>query len=140
MRRRRSLVEASVEVTPLIDVVFLLLIFFAVSTTFIRENQLGIELPKADGEPASSVGEALTVSVYRDGTYRVNDTLLTETSADDLVGVLVELTKQLDVKEVRLTITADALSTHQSVVRVLEAAGQAGLTRVSIVTRQPDDD
>ena len=74
--KRRTRPEASVELTPLIDVVFLLLIFFMVSTTFIRETQLKIELPEASGELQQTDDRPIEVTVDRAGNYAVNGRLL----------------------------------------------------------------
>lgn len=136
MARRRALAEASVELTPLIDVVLLLLIFFMVSTSFIRETQLGIELPAASGEPRVMDAAVVEVAVHRDGSYRVNGKAVAGESPSGLRAALVQARDRSSPGEVRLVIAADARSTHQAVVMALEAAGQAGLQRVSLLTRQ----
>ena len=129
--------EATVELTPLIDVVFLLLIFFMVSTTFIRETQLKINLPEASGELQEIDDGFIEITVDRLGDYSVNDRLLVNSELRTLINAL---TQALDERTVagRVIITADALASHQAVVRAMDAAGRVGLTRVSITTRQPD--
>ena len=77
-KRRRGLHEANVELTPLIDVVFLLLIFFMVSTTFIRETQLKINLPESSGELQEIEQGTIEIVVDRAGDYAVNDRLLVD--------------------------------------------------------------
>ena len=139
MIRRRALAEASVELTPLIDVVLLLLIFFMVSTSFVRESRLGIELPGATGEPAGMDSAAVEVSVHRDGAYRVNGKPVAGNSLPDLLAAIVEAGAGSPAGAVGLVIAADARSTHQAVVMALEAAGQAGLRRVSLLTQERDD-
>lgn len=133
---RRAHQEATVELTPLIDVVFLLLIFFMVSTTFIRETQLQIDLPEAAGELQQIEGDIIEVVVDRRGNYSVNDRLLVNNELRTLIRALQEVRQELkDVS--RVIITADANATHQAVVRAMDAAGKVGLNRLSITTQQP---
>ena len=139
MIRRRAPAEASVELTPLIDVVLLLLIFFMVSTSFVRESRLGIELPGATGEPGDMDSAAVEVSVRRDGTYRVNGKSVSGNSLPDLLAAIVEAGEGSPAGAVGLVIAADARSTHQAVVMALDAARQAGLRRVSLLTQERDD-
>lgn len=138
MTRRRALAEASVELTPLIDVVLLLLIFFMVSASFIRESQLGIELPTASGQPRAMQSAALEVAVYRNGDYRVNGEPVDAGALSAHLAALVAAGQGTRPDELLLTIAADAGSTHQAVVLALEAAGRAGLTRISMLTHQGD--
>ena len=133
---RRGHQEASVELTPLIDVVFLLLIFFMVSTTFIRETQLQIDLPEAAGELQEIEGDIIEVVVDRHGDYSVNDRLLVNNELRTLIRALQEVHQELEDVS-RVIITADANATHQAVVRAMDAAGKVGLNRLSITTQQP---
>ena len=114
MTGRRTLAQATVELTPLIDVVFLLLIFFMVSTSFIRETQLGIELPTASGEPRAMDAGAIELGVHRDGTYRVNGERVAGGSPERLQAALADARANASVSGVRLVVAADARSTHQS--------------------------
>lgn len=133
---RRAHQEATVELTPLIDVVFLLLIFFMVSTTFIRETQLQIDLPEATGELQEIEGDIIEVVVDRHGDYSVNDRLLVNNELRTLIRALQEVRQELEDVS-RVIITADANATHQAVVRAMDAAGKVGLNRLSITTQQP---
>lgn len=136
-RRRRD--EAGVDLTPLIDVVFLLLIFFMVSTTFIRETQLKIDLPEASGELQEIEEDIIEITVDRRGDYSVNQQILVNNELDTLLRALRE---RLGEREptIRVIITADANAAHADVVRAMDAAGRVGLSRVSITTRQPEED
>lgn len=138
-RRRRGRHEASVELTPLIDVVFLLLIFFMVSTTFIRETQLKINLPEASGELQEVEPGTIEITVDSSGDYAVNDRVLVNSEKRTLIRALQEVRDPND-RSPRVIITADANASHQSVVRAMDAAGNVGLTRVSITTQQPDEE
>ena len=73
MKFRRTIhKEVDINLTPLIDVVFLLLIFFMVSTTFTRETQLSIDLPEAQGEPREADDREIEILIDEAGTFRVN--------------------------------------------------------------------
>lgn len=138
VKRLANNLDTTVELTPLIDVVFLLLIFFMVSTTFIRETQLKIDLPEAAGELQQVEDQVLEVSISRDGEYSINSQLLVNSKIETLIRALQDASGG-DLKK-RLIVTADANATHQSVVRAMDAAGQVGLSRISITTQNPDDE
>ena len=139
VKRRRGRHEATVELTPLIDVVFLLLIFFMVSTTFIRETQLKINLPEASGELQEVESGMIEISIDRRGEYAVNDRLLVNSDKRTLIRALNELLESGKVDD-KVIVTADANTPHQAVVRAMDAAGNVGLTRISITTQQPDEE
>jgi len=131
-RRRPGRGATTVELTPLIDVVFLLLIFFMVSTTFKRESVLAVELPDVQGVPRELAAAEITVRVDAAGTVAVNDELL----PDGEVGTVADALKS--EAGTRVVVAADAAARHDAVVRVLDAAGRSGLTEVRIVTeREP---
>ncbi len=139
---RRERHEVNVELTPLIDVVFLLLIFFMVSSTFIRETQVKIDLPEASGEVREVETDVVEITVDRGGEYSVNGRILVNAELATLLRALRELqTSGATVNpEKRVIITADANAAHQSVVRAMDAAGKVGLTRISITTQQSEDE
>ncbi|MXY04741.1 MAG: biopolymer transporter ExbD [Gammaproteobacteria bacterium] len=130
MNRRRGRLAATVELAPLIDIVFLLLIFFMVSATFIRRSELHIDLPEANGGwPETS--DPLTITVRRDGGYAVNG----QPTAESALAQALASARGED-EAPRAVIAADALAPHQAVVGAMDAAGQSGLTRISILTRE----
>jgi biopolymer transport protein ExbD len=137
--RRRPRTEASIELTPLIDVVFLLLIFFMVSTTFIRETQLDLDLPEASGDLQQPDEQSIVVTIAEDGTYAVNDQALVNNQLATLMRALRQEISEGEAAK-HLIITADANATHQAVVRAMDAAGQLGLTRLSITTQAPEEE
>ena len=123
--------ETSVNLTPLIDVVFLLLIFFMVSTTFDNTSELKIELPEAS---ATNSGEKdkLTIMIDPQGFYYLNGKRLQNQSAELL---LLELHRLIgNNKEMPVVIQSDAKSPVQSLVTAMDTVGQMGLTRLSIAT------
>jgi len=136
---RRGSSEATVELTPLIDVVFLLLIFFMVSTTFIRETQLKIDLPEASGELLEIDDDMLEITIDILGDYAVNDRLLVNNEIRTLVRALKEVLAEREGAS-HVIVTADANTPHQAVVRAMDAAGKVGLTRISITTKQPTEE
>lgn len=125
-----------VNLTPLIDVVFLLLIFFMVSTTFTRETQLSIDLPEATGKLAQAAELQVEILIGEDGTYRVNGQRLVDTQMRTLQAAIYKVSS--GDTTLPLIITADAQAAHQSVVRAMDAAGQMGFVHLSITTRQPN--
>ena len=137
--RRRPRTEVSIELTPLIDVVFLLLIFFMVSTTFIRETQLDLNLPEATGDLQQPEDQSIVVTIAEDGTYAVNDQALVNNQLATLMRALQQQMGENDAPK-QLIITADANATHQAVVRAMDAAGQVGLTSLSITTQAPKEE
>lgn len=136
--QRRIQDELQINLTPLIDVVFLLLIFFMVSTTFTRETRLAVNLPEADGEPAQEVPQQIEISVSRTGAYAIDGRSLVNSELNTLMNALDEVT--LGNRDVALVLIADAEATHQSVVRAMDAIGQSGFSKLSIATRQPSEE
>lgn len=132
--RRQKREEDSVNLTPLIDVVFLLLIFFMVSTTFTEETHLSIDLPEAVGDPKTENNDRLDIVIGVDGSYSVNGQALVNNQIDTLKSALQKLSNGVKLP---LTITADAKTPHQAVVTAMDAAGQLGFAKLSITTREP---
>ncbi len=134
--RRQRREDVSVNLTPLIDVVFLLLIFFMVSTTFNRETQLSIDLPEASGSAREEQGEEIEILVDESGSYRVNGRSLVDNNMRTLQAAIYQISA--GDTSLPMFITADAQATHQAVVRAMDAAGQMGFVHLSITTRQPE--
>lgn len=133
-RKRRETVD--VNLTPLIDVVFLLLIFFMVSTTFTRETQLQLELPEAaSGDPVDRNQQAqIEVFISASGEIMINDKTLAVTNLDNIKSAL--LRESGGDRDLPLIITADGQASHQSVISVMDAAGQQGFTRLRLTTNE----
>jgi len=129
--------EETVEVnlTPLIDVVFLLLIFFMVSTTFDRHATLKVMLPESTTKVTQQVDEPLVLSIDAKGNYFLNDRQIVNQSLDTLKQALKRtIGDQVAITNTALVLRADANTPHQSVVRAMDAASQLGLTKLSIAT------
>lgn len=136
--RRRQREEPAINLTALIDVVFLLLIFFMVTTTFNRETRLAVNLPEADAEAAEAVPEQLEIAVDAEGRYAVNGRLLADRQPETLQRALAE--EAGEDRDMPVVLVADSEATHQSVVTAMDALGQAGFSRLSIATRQVSDE
>ncbi|MFT4825940.1 MAG: biopolymer transport protein ExbD [Halioglobus sp.] len=133
--RRQRLDQVDVNLTPLIDVVFLLLIFFMVSTTFSRETQLTIDLPEATGEAREAVDTQIEILIDESGQYRVNGKGLVDNRMRTLQAAIYKVSA--GDTTLPMLITADAQTAHQSVVQAMDAAGKMGFVHLSITTRLP---
>lgn len=135
--RRRSKQDNGINLTPLIDVVFLLLIFFMVTTTFTKETRLLITLPEANGEPAEETAQTLELLVNAEGNYAVNGQNLINREIKTIMAALQDASG--GNVEMPLIITADAQASHQAVVIAMDAAGQLGFSRLNIATQQTQE-
>lgn len=135
---RRSREEVSVNLTPLIDVVFLLLIFFMVSTTFTKETRLSLDLPEASGEPPANQANMLEVTVSAAGEYGINGKPLLKNDIRTLMNAIRKVSD--NQSNLPMVITADAKAPHQSVVTAMDAAGRLGFVNLSITTQRPQSE
>ena len=129
-RRNRESLELNI--TPLIDVVFLLLIFFMVSTTFTRETQLLIDLPESSMD-ARLVEEVVDISISKRGSIAVNQRLIYDADLESLISAITEVSGTKNT--VPIVIRADAETPHQSVIMAMDAAGRLGFTKIKIATK-----
>ncbi len=121
-----------VNLTPLIDVVFLLLIFFMVSTTFDRHASLKVQLPEASNKMQPSAEQPLVLSIDARGKYFINQRQVVNTSFETLKAALQQTLGEH--RDISIVLRADANTPHQAVVRAMDAAAQLGITRLSIAT------
>lgn len=130
---------ADINLTPLIDVVFLLLIFFMVSTTFNRDSELSIELPAAAAEAQERRPESIEVAIDAQGRFYVNGRQLLNTQSKSVRQALA--TAAGDNASPPIIISADAKTPHQAVVQIMDAARELGFVRLTFATRLvPDSD
>jgi biopolymer transport protein ExbD len=132
--KRKNNEDFDLNLTPLIDVVFLLLIFFMVTTTFDRETQLKIELPQASGEHKKAV-KSLEVSIDSKSHFFINQKEIVNSGLDTIKKALKQAAG--DQKNPPLLISADGQATHQSVITVLDAAGQLGFVNITFAANEP---
>lgn len=129
--------EPEINLTPLIDVVFLMLIFFMVTTTFIREGNLAITLPEASLEPTVASADSVELVIDTQGNYVLDGRELVNRQRETLVLALRELTAGATPS---IVIHADARTPHQAVVTALDAAGYVGIQQIAIATVPENDD
>lgn len=133
--RRRTRVDTDINLTPLIDVVFLLLIFFMVSTTFTRETQLKVDLPEsASGEHAESNQQHIELLISAAGEVAINGKTLIRPDLETLKAALAR--ESSGDNSLPVVITADANTPHQAVITAMDAAGQQGFTRLRLTTNE----
>ena len=131
--QRKQREEVELNMTSLIDVVLLLLIFFMMSTRFIDESRLQVRLPEAGVQPdEASARESLEIEVTAEGNYRVGGRDLVNNSPDTLATALARATNGNRAQP--LTIRADARAVHQSVVTAMDVAGRLGYRQINIAT------
>ncbi len=125
--------ELEMNLVPLIDVLLVIIIFLVVSATFSRTSELQINLPTAEANAPQEKPLVITVEVDAAGRYVVNGTEVTEANVDSIAAAMTKAVG--DGKEPTIVINADAKTTHQSVVNVMEAARQANYTRITFATQ-----
>ena len=130
--------DPDINLTPLIDVVFLLLIFFMVSTTFNRESEIVLELPEAAGELSDTEREVIDITIDAQGRYYVNQNELVNTQAETLKRALKDAAGER--KDPPLVISADGRTPHQAVITAMDAARQLGFLHLTFATRQSQDE
>lgn len=131
--RPRSKEEPDLNLTSLIDVVLLLLIFFMVSTTFVDESRLKIQLPQAGADPAPEQDRSpIEIAVTASGEFRVDGKTLLNTSPATLSAAVTKLAGER--RDLPITIRADARATHQSVVTAMDVVGRLGFRAINIAT------
>ncbi len=136
----RSDEDVQINLTPLIDVVFLLVIFFMVSTTFSKESELQIRLPEATAEPPEQQQRTLRIEINQDGVYAVQGPQ--DEAARRLINTQPETLRQAvksaagDATDIVVVIRADRMTPHESVVRAMDVARRLGLLRLTFATQQ----
>ena len=129
----RPRAEPEVNMTSLIDVVLLLLIFFMVSTSFVKQSQITIRLPAADSAAVvEEVPDYLEIMITEQGTYLINGRELINSRPETIRNALQKLSG--GNTRLPLTISADANARHQHVVTAMDVAGKLGFVKISIAT------
>ena len=129
----RPKTQPEVNLTSLIDVVLLLLIFFMVSTSFVKQSQIELRLPEADS-PAivEEIPEQIDIMITEVGTYFVNGRELINTRPETIRNALQKVSGGNN--QLPLTISADANARHQDVVTAMDVAGRLGFSQINIAT------
>ena len=130
--RPASREEPEVNLTSLIDVVLLLLIFFMVSTSFVRRTEIRLQLPEAESASAVIEEEGLDITITADGNYLVNGREVINRRPDTLRRAIERVAG--DDRDLQVVIRADARAAHQSVVTAMDVAGRLGFVKLNIAT------
>ena len=133
MQTRKPKDDPEINLISLIDIALLLVIFFMLTSTFMQEGRLKIELPQASLAPTGKQKvDPIVVTVTQSGSYRVNDRELINSSPDTLRAAILEVAGADRDKPV--TVRADGRATHQSVVSAMDVLGKLGFVRLNIAT------
>lgn len=124
--------DFEINVIPLIDVLLTLLMFFVLTTTFVQHSRLQVNLPQASAQDRDMQPPALTVMVDRAGHFYVGSDEVAGTGVDQLKQAIARVAG--DERDRQVTIRADAMTSHQSVVTAMDALGQLGFTHLAIAT------
>lgn len=136
--RRGRPEEPEVNITSLVDVVFLLLIFFMVTTTFNKFSQLNVQLPQADGKPATLKQKRVEITIDAKGRYFVNGQEVINTREETLKRALRKAAA--GIKNPQIILSADRMTTHQALVTAMDAAQQLGFVHLTFATSRPPED
>jgi biopolymer transport protein ExbD len=126
--------EPDVNLTPMIDVVFLLLLFFMVSTSFIRESSLKVDLPEATSQATTEKISPIDIIINANGNFIINDVTLIDADRESIAELLKKVAG--DNPDPHIIISADAKSEYQNIVTAMDTAQQLGYTRLTLATRQ----
>jgi biopolymer transport protein ExbD len=130
---RKSKEDPEINLIPLIDVALLLVIFFMLSSTFMQEGRMKIELPQASAVPTGKQkADPLVIAVTQSGSYRVNDRELINASTDTLRAAIVAVAGPN--RDLEVTVRADGRATHQSVISALDVLSKLGFHRIRFAT------
>ncbi len=123
--------EPRIDMTPMVDVVFLLLIFFMISTTFVESPGISIKLPEASSQTIDREPKEIKIYLSREGDIHYHNQKI---SLDDYRNLLAE--HQSEVKQTTVLLLADQESKHGKVVTLMDLARDAGFTKLAIATEQ----
>jgi biopolymer transport protein ExbD len=134
----RSRDEPEINVISLVDVLLVLVLFFMVSTSFLRETEISLQLPEATSDKNVEVPrEALEIIVTQNGSYLVNGRELVNNERRTLRAAIERLIGAK--RDLPVFIRADAAATHQAVITAMDVAGQLGFVKINIATVTPPE-
>ena len=124
--------DFEISVVPLIDVLLTLLMFFVLTTTFVRHSRMQVTLPRSSAKPGAAQTHPLVVVIDRQGHFYVGSNQVLGAGVDSLKRAIAGVAGS--ERDQPVTLRADALTPHQAVVTAMDALGQLGFTRLSIAT------
>jgi biopolymer transport protein ExbD len=134
----RSRDEPEINVISLVDVLLVLVLFLMVSTSFLRETEITMQLPEAAADaPTTAPDDKLEIMITQAGAYVVNGRELVNSERRTLRAAIERLAGEK--RDVPVFIRADAAATHQAVVTAMDVAGQLGFVRLNIATVTPPE-
>jgi biopolymer transport protein ExbD len=134
--RPRRTEEPEINLISLIDVLLLLVIFFMLSSTFVDEGRVRVQLPSASEQPqAGGDSERIVVTVTQAGSYRVNERELVNSSRETLQRAIAAVAGSS--RSERVVLRADGRATHQSVVTAMDVLGKMGFAQLDVATIPP---
>ncbi len=136
--RQNKREDLDINLTPLIDVVFLLLIFFMITTTFKKESDLELALPEASGEPIERESMVFELVISGDGMYFIDGRQVINNDVETLKSALSKAMRGRESQP--FVIRADGKSPHQSVITAMDAASQLNISKISFATSLTGDD
>lgn len=128
--------DPEISLISLIDVVLMLVIFFMLSSTFVDEGRMKVQLPTAIESPRPGPAERIVVTVTQQGSYRVNERELTNAGRDTLRRAVAEVAGES--RDGRVVLRADANASHQAVVTAMDVLGRMGFAQLDIATVQAE--
>jgi len=131
--RNKKHAPLEISLTPMIDVVFLLLIFFMVTTTFSKETAIKVQLPQAEGQESENRQHVLLLTIDKSGQYFINDRAVKNRSRQALTDALNAVSQD---KKIPLLINADAAAPVQSAISVLDVAAHIGFKNITFATQK----
>ena len=137
--RPRQHEEVEINIINLIDVLLVLLIFFVMTTTFSKKSELNITLPEASKDVTEPKLETINIAIDTQSRIYVNDKELINTQINTLKQAMHELQRDM-TEDATVVIHADEATPHKSVVKVMDAARQLGLVRITFATRTGDEE
>lgn len=135
-RRGSQTEELEINFIPLIDVLLVIIIFLVISTTFSKFSELKVNLPSAEAAPQDKEIDRIDIVITSDNEFFINEEKLNKDSIEELANKLKDIKSSINSEEQpSVVISADALSNHQSVINIMEAARLSGLNKVTFATQ-----
>lgn len=134
-RKNISSDDPELNLIPLIDILLVVIIFLAVSTTFENFSELEVNLPIAGSSSVKSKHTPVIVTVSKDGRYAINDKLILVNSTKGLEAALLRMPLS-DIKKTTLLVNADSQANYQSIISVMEASHKAGFIKIKFSTKK----
>lgn len=133
--RSRHWEDPELNIINFVDVMLMLLVFFMMTTHFIQNTSLSVVLPTASVGPAAAALKGLEVTIDEQGHYFINQKAVAGANPETLRAALLAVAGER--RNLPIILRADARASHQSVVTVMDVAGELGFSQLQILTIQP---